>query len=325
MIVPQYWAEARHRGHVKGRQVTVRRFGWSDLDDQDAQTNAESRAREAFDRIAAGESLPRRERKVPYNSAEGVPIREEVVARYEPDVVSRSAYGARCLNTPDVLFADIDFEKEPGCWLNLIVLGPFLGGAAVLGWRFQSWFWGLVAAAMALILARITIGLLFRAISLLQGGEEQRAKARVAKYVSEHPECYFRVYRTPAGLRILAMHATFDPADPSTLALFNALGTDPVYQRMCQRQRCFRARVSPKPWRIGILDPLRPRPGVWPINPERMPEREQWIERYEQAAAGYSACRFLEAIGSGTVIRRTAVVQELHDDLCRACVDLPIA
>ena len=36
MIVPQFWAEARlqHRAHRK--QVTVRRFGWSDLSQEDA-------------------------------------------------------------------------------------------------------------------------------------------------------------------------------------------------------------------------------------------------------------------------------------------------
>lgn len=28
MIVPEYWAEARQQVRHKGRQVTVRRFGW---------------------------------------------------------------------------------------------------------------------------------------------------------------------------------------------------------------------------------------------------------------------------------------------------------
>ena len=31
MIVPQYWAEARTRHRDRNRQVTVRRFGWSDV------------------------------------------------------------------------------------------------------------------------------------------------------------------------------------------------------------------------------------------------------------------------------------------------------
>src|SRR6185503_20645092 len=31
MIVPQYWAEARRRHRDIKRQITVRRFGWSDV------------------------------------------------------------------------------------------------------------------------------------------------------------------------------------------------------------------------------------------------------------------------------------------------------
>src|SRR5688572_18341267 len=64
---------------------------------------------------------------------------------------------------------------------------------------------------------------------------------------------------------------------------------DPVYRRMCRNQRCFRARVSPKPWRIGLTEHLRPRPGVWPVKPERLPQRNEWIRRYESQAGGVAA------------------------------------
>ena len=39
----------------------------------------------------------------------------------------------------------------------------------------------------------------------------------------------------------------------------SAIGADPIYVQMCLRQHCFRARVSSKPWRIGIGQHLRPR------------------------------------------------------------------
>src|SRR5262245_45571689 len=99
MIVPQFWAEARIQQRVEKRQVTVRRFGWSDESQADAQINADARAREALARILAGESLPRRERKRPYNGAQGVPIREEIVDRHGDVVLTRNSYGALCLNT----------------------------------------------------------------------------------------------------------------------------------------------------------------------------------------------------------------------------------
>ena len=110
MIVPAYWAEGRLQLRVEGRQMTVRRFGWSDESQAAAQAHADERTREAFGRIAAGEALERRERKVGYNGARGLPIREEIVERHGDAVVTRNSYGARCLNTPDVLFVDVDFD-----------------------------------------------------------------------------------------------------------------------------------------------------------------------------------------------------------------------
>lgn len=56
-------------------------------------------------------NLTRRERKTPYNGADGVPIREEVVAKNGEAVLTRNSYGALCLNTSEVLFIDVDNEQ----------------------------------------------------------------------------------------------------------------------------------------------------------------------------------------------------------------------
>ena len=55
MIVPQFWAEARIQQSPPLKSITVRRSGWSDVSQEEAQAHAEARAQEAFDRIAAGE------------------------------------------------------------------------------------------------------------------------------------------------------------------------------------------------------------------------------------------------------------------------------
>ncbi len=44
MIVPDFWAEARRQHRAAGRQTTVRRFGWSERSQADAQANANRRA-----------------------------------------------------------------------------------------------------------------------------------------------------------------------------------------------------------------------------------------------------------------------------------------
>jgi hypothetical protein len=281
MIVPSHWAEARKVHRMAGRQLTVRRFGWSDLSEVDALAMAERRADEAVQRILAGESLERRERKLAYNGAVGVPIREEVLARHGPEVITRNAYGAHCLNTPRALFADIDHSPR------------------------------------ALSISAWLLGAIRRVVTAGQD-PEQVARRRIDAFLNHHPDWSLRVYRTPAGLRVMVTHRPFDAASPEVAQFFSAIGADPLYVRMCLHQRCFRARLTAKPWRIGIADHMRPRPGVWPVGPERLPQRQQWVAAYERAAAGYAACRFVAALGSGVVHPDMAEVIALHDGLARA-------
>jgi hypothetical protein len=205
-------------------------------------------------------------------------------------------------------------------------MGLLLSVAFAVGWTVGAG-WGCAAAAVALFLAwPLAVGLYRLWISITgTGGPEQHARGRLARFLSAHPDWHVRLYRTPGGLRVLAMQQTFDPNEPRVAECFAALGVDPIYARMCQRQNCFRARVSPKPWRIGIGEHLKPRPGVWPIRPERLPERRRWTEIYERAARSFASCSFVESLGSGRVHPAAADVQRLHDELCQANRPLPLA
>lgn len=325
MIVPQYWAESRLQHRQEGRQFTVRRHGWSDASQIEAQSNADNRAREALQRLLSGEKVLRREPKIPYNGAQGVPIREEIVSRHGDTVVTRNSYGARCLNTPDVFFADVDFQYAPSWRFSFGVFGVLLLGAGGVGWGMDSRSLGMVMAFLALIFSGFISRSLYGMIQGKKGGPEGVARSRVSDFLARHPEWNLRLYRTPAGMRVMAMHQTFNPSDPAVIACFQALGTDPIYAKMCLNQQCFRARVSAKPWRIGIGEHMRPRPGVWPVAPERMALRTSWIHRYETAARSFAACKFMEAIGSGVTHPETKLVQELHDEMCCALSALPLA
>lgn len=325
MIVPDFWAEGRAHGRRDGRAVTVRRFGWSDARPADAQAHADARAADALRRILAGEALSRRERKVPYNGADGVPIREEVVGRHGDTVVTRNSYGARCLNSPNALFADIDFPAGPPFPLGCLTMLVLVGLAAWAGWAASSVVLGVVLGFVALAAARPVVTIEQRLIERMKGGVEAAARTRIARFAADNSEWALRIYQTPAGLRVLVTHRPFDPNDPAVREFFDRVGADPVYVRMCRNQQCFRARVSPKPWRIGIDHHIRPRPGVWPVRPEWLPVRREWIASYEAAAAGFAACEFVEDVGSGRVHREVAPVVRLHDDLSRATSGLPIA
>ncbi len=328
MIIPKYWAEARLQHRDRQRQVTVRRFGWSDIGEVEAQAHADARVREAFDRAMAGETLLRRERRVAYNGADGVPIREEIVDRAGDTVITRNGYGALCLNTPNVLFADIDFERKLSLHVTIGSLAFGIGGLfCVLTFGFERGLLpsALIGLAFGSVLGLVLAGLADRAWVAIRGGVERIAGRRIASVIAQHPDWQVRIYRTPAGLRLLALHRLFDPREPEVKMCFDALGVDPMYARMCFNQNCFRARISPKPWRMGLQRIRPPYSAVWRPEHADLPARREWIEAYEDQAKAYAACRYVETLGSGPADPAAECVRELHDTLCRADQDLKIA
>lgn len=324
MIVPSHWAEARRTRREGNRQATVRRFGWSETSAEEAQAMADRRADEALEkRWTAGRQVPAREPKVPYNGAEGVPIREEVIARHGETVLTRNSYGAVCLNTPNVLFVDMDHPNPdaPNCAVLLIplVLGP-------VAWLLaKAPFWSALAGALVLAALLGWFVQRRRRTRLGDGRADLAGLSRVRKFHAARPDWRMRVYRTPVGLRVLALHRTFEPGDPAIAETFEALGADPAYRRMCERQRCFRARLTAKPWRIGLADRLRPRPGVWPVAPANLPQREAWVANYNRLAQGFAACAFVEELGTAAIAPAAAAVRDLHDTIARAESGLPLA
>lgn len=325
MIVPQYWAESRVQHRQRGQQITVRRFGWSDASQDEAQANADQRAAAALQRLLTGEKLIRSEPKVAYNGADGVPIREEIVSRHGEAIVTRNSYGARCLNVANALFADVDFYVWPAYWISPTVLAVSVLIAIVVGLFANSIALGAGLVAAGMVLAFGAAKAIQRSLPRLHDQVRRAALDRLLRFLDQNPAWNLRVYRTPAGLRLLATHQPFAAGDPAVAAFFRAIGADPVYAQMCLHQQCFRARVSPKPWRIGIKQHVKPRPGLWPVPPDRVAARNAWIAAYEDAAQSFAACTYIDSIGSGMVHPEVRPIQELHDDLCRATSGLPIA
>jgi len=326
MIVPEHWAEARRQEQLDGKPVSMRRFGWSSSSMAEAQAMAEARAEEAMARLRAGERLPSRERKLPYNGSEGVPIREEVLARHGEAVITRNAYGAHCLNTEQALFADIDFGPEAS--LKSALLGfAFLNLLGVLmALQLRSPGSYLIFLLISLPLSGPTARLVERLLLGLRGGHLHLARRRLQAFVSTHPDWSLRLYLTPAGLRTLATHRPLAARSDEVQAFFRAAAADANYVRMCLHQNCFRARLSAKPWRIGIPNAMRPRPGVWPVRSEHMAIRSAWIENYEAKASGYAACRYLETLGTGLIHPDLQALVALHDSEARALqADRPMA
>lgn len=330
MLIPEHWAEAEVTGKIRGRQRTIRRWGWSETSMTEASATAQRRASEAFDAAQAGKKIPARERKKPYGE-EGVPIREEVIARNDGAVVTRNRYGARCLNEPDVWFGDVDLSPRLGpvaeqvsSWVGALVIATGLA-TAIMSFKDGEYVLGcgtLVLIPVALIVYTIWLGVSRRREKNVRAHRE-RVHGRIASTVARHPRSRFALYETPNGFRLLALHTTIDPTGDEAAELFRDFDCDAEYARICRLQACFRTRVSAKPWRID--QPAMVPRTVWPVPFERLDEREEWIERYEAKAQGYAACRFLTELGDGPTDPRCAEIRDTHDAMCRAHTDLPLA
>lgn len=332
MFIPRYWSEARHRELLPARrQVTVCRFGWSSNSQEEADAHARQRLEEALAVLrdrgeGALRDFTRRERVVAYSGADGLPIREEIVHEYPAldVVVTRNGYGALCLNTTQAMFVDVDRAEPaaglPGCLGALV--GALVGGvaAAVLGEMFAL-PGGVVTGVFALAILGYYAGKLVGRVASARGGPGSAplswTKSRVEAWCASRPEWRVAVYETPAGVRLLPLHACFDAAEESPFEFMAFVRADPLYVRMCRLQRCFRARVSPKPWRAGIEDHFKTG-GTWPVRDSRkLAVRAEWVRRYEQKASRFASCRLVEVVGDGATDPRVDAIRRRHDELCR--------
>ncbi len=191
-------------------------------------------------------------------------------------IVTRNRYGALVLNSASVLFADIDFPKsEPS---------------------------GLLGALLS---------------SFSRARKEKRAEAlregplqAFLDWVRSNPGRSFRLYRTRAGLRLLFTDQLYGPNTAETTEILKSLGCDPLYRRLTEKQECFRARLTPKPWRCGC-----------PVPPNRYPWADQkterayrdWEQKYAEKTQGYKTCELLKVVGAGPQTSEVETIIQLQD------------
>jgi hypothetical protein len=277
MIIPYFWAEARLQHKTQERQVTVRRWGWSDESQEAAQAHAQERTRDAMERILRGEKLRRQEGQWAYGQ-EGVPIREEVIARHGDTIITRNCYGSLCLNTPNVLFADVDaLWVAPNRFSPMGCLALVIAGVVVGFWQHSVWLAALISIGGPWMWHAI-----IKAINANQrpAGEARARKdamEAIHEFISSNPSWHLRVYETPAGYRLLAMHDVFEPGSAVTQQALGSLRSDHRFIKLCVLQSCFRARVSPKYWRTGYRPRQRMPRSRWPFTPEQTRKREEWV------------------------------------------------
>ena len=134
----------------------------------------------------------------------------------------------------------------------------------------------------------------------------------------EYAALGFRIYETLMGVRLIVTGAYFDPASKQGQALFSLTNADPVFAKLCVKQQCYRARLTPKPGRIK----QRKFSYRWPMEPDELELAKAWVKEYEAASLDFATCKFVKAIGKEHF---SSEIISLHDDETRARSRLPLA
>lgn len=259
---------------------------WSSQSLADAQLLANQAAEQLAERFRDGNYPPRGHGYYPDR-----PFREQVLYEIKNNqgeisaVVTRNSYGCQVLNTARVMFVDIDLPepKSRGGFLKRLFGKPEPAPPS---------------------------------------DTHNAAMAQIENWSRDHPEWGWRIYRTRAGLRLLATQALVEANSPAADGVFEALGADSLYRKLCQTQKCFRARLTPKPWRCGI----RSKPERWPwLNARQEKRFRTWEAQYQSYSANWATCELIRHVGNPYVHPEVAVIIKLHDGSTRVESKLQLA
>jgi hypothetical protein len=285
MHIPRFWQKADLDG--------VLAWGWSDFSPEDAMSHAGRRAQRIREWLDRGGPEPAMDPDMPYGYPDR-PLREEVLREFRDAqgrtiaAVSQNRLGCLVLNTTNLMFADVDSSVDPDAQA-----GGFL--SRLLGRKKekppQSQFDGHMA-----VLA--------------------------SEWLKKEAGWGLRVYRTRAGARIMATHAPVAHDDAAVERVFFAFNADPLYRNLCAKQQCFRARLTPKPWRCKVRKP----PAHWPWENEKAEAGyREWEQCYTEAARNFATCRLLGQFGAEEIHPALRELVEFHDESTRAASGMPLA
>lgn len=294
MKIARHWIrESVVETDAGGTKHTGTAWGWS----ADSVDEARQRARQSAQRVAQwlasgnrfGKNQPPRSAQYLYRLDR--PAREEIVQELHDAagevtaLITRNGYGALCLNCQDLMFVDLDFGRPKP--------QPF----------------------------KLLMSLFGKKASAPAPDSEAGILDRVRNWSAAHRYYAARLYRTAAGFRLAIVDQPMRAADPAAKAILEELGSDPLYRQLCEVQECFRARLTPKPWRMGVDMPQR-----FPLADATAEALQRdWLREYNEAAQRFATCQLVETFGSSNIDASLAPLVDLHDSLSGVGRDLPLA
>jgi hypothetical protein len=219
-------------------------------------------------------------------------------------IITRNRYGAEILNADTVMFVDWDvpfrnthrYLPKPRGFIETLrrtLLGPTSAQRQIAQQALDAW-----ARSRKTRLENVVIG-----------------KAREL-------EIGLRLYETRNGLRAIVTSSQFNPSDQTAQDLMTYLGADKLYVRLCRIQNTFRARLTPKFWRIGMSHRPLSKP---PENPDAGERMWRWFEEYRIKCDAFATARFISQTGPNTTDPVILELIHLHDTRCKVTQHLELA
>ena len=221
MLIPKYWAQYKQRFELsvtadnvsdtlKSKQVTIKRYGWSDISPAEALKHAKARVDDAHKRWLAGEDILRRERREEYNEGNGIPIREEIISEHNflenelsnnsaavtKLVITRNSYGAQVANIDNIAIIDVDNgdllrHKYPDDYNHHGFMPAFLVNQSNPSTKIKVWAFVFVFIIIASVIAWLGLSWLLLLVVMIGATvylwqqASARDKARAQKYADD--------------------------------------------------------------------------------------------------------------------------------------------
>jgi len=266
MKIYKHWATEKQKILIDGAEQEITCYGGSNLSVEDALTRAREKAEKIQRKIAGEKHL--------FDEYEAE-IREEILQIIDDhSVITRNRYGARVLNTENLMILDIDKPRS-------------------------------------------SFGDLFRK------KDGQSNKTRIFDSVKKlaatpkYKEYGYRIYETYQGARVIVLGKDFDPRDRATRHMMDEFNCDPLYSTLCIKQGCYRARLTPKPYRMKMRAYKVRFPGDGVDS-----EFQQWLAKYEWESRNFNVCKLIEQIGTNHSLNE---VIRLHDEITGVNFRQPLA
>ena len=126
-----------------------------------------------------------------------------------------------------------------------------------------------------------------------------------------------RVYETHSGVRLILEGKPLDPRSKESRRLLRSFNADALYSSLCRKQNCYRARLTPKPYRIKMKS-IRL---SYPYEKTDEKRIDEWIREYDSRGKGVATCRLVQTVRSHFV----SPVVRYHDERTKAQSALPLA